>query len=174
MAHGRRASKGDLMSFLDDLASIAKKVVKSPITKIVAGGIAIVAPPIGAGALAGITAADKITDAIDKGKAVVKAVQSGKGFSAAIPGGRLPSQAQVAQLGARFGMAKQAATAAKAVAATAKLAKTDPNAKRAVRLLQVVQKAKAGNPAARAVLHQEVKKQVRHVLSKANDPKATK
>jgi len=169
-------SKGDVMSFLSDLGSIAKSVVHSPITKIVAGGIAIIAPPIGGPALAGIAAADKITAAIDKGKALVSQAggvvhDAGAVFRSGVPGGAPAiTRPQLSRAVAQG----QAKIAIKAVAATAALAKSGhPDAQRNLKIIQLVQAAKQGQPKAQALLHQEIKKQVNHVLSKAHDPKAT-
>ncbi len=163
------------MSFLDDIASVAKAVVKSPITKVVAGGIAIVAPPVGLSALAGIAAADKVVDAIDSGKSVVAQAQNALNAArAGVPGGRVPLVASARLSPNMLTRAKQASTAANVVTATAALAKAgDPLAARNVKLLQIVQQAKQGQPKAVALLHQEVKKQVNHVLAAGKAPNAT-
>lgn len=160
------------MSFLSSIAKIAKSVVKSPITKVVAGGVAVVCPVVGVPALAGLAAADKVVDATDSGMAAVKAARSAVGGVAGVPGGRVPFAAAMAQhtLGNR---AKQGMVAARIVRNTAKLAKTDPEARRALNAMKLVKAAKQGQPAAKAALLGEVKKQIAYTITAGTKPGAT-
>lgn len=152
------------MSFLDDVAKVAKVIVKSPVTKVVAGGVAVVMPAIGVPALAGLAAADKVVDATDKGVAVVKAVAAGKNLPS-IPGGRLPFAASLGQANFKGTLATQGAAAAKILANTAAQAKKgDAGAQRAMAAMKLVKAAKQGQPAAKAALLKEVKTQVANVL----------
>jgi len=161
------------MSFLSSIAKIAKSVVKSPITKVIAGGVAVVVPVVGVPALAGLAAADKVVDATDKGLAAVKAARSAVGGVAAVPGGRVPFAAALSQtaVGAR---AKQGMVAAKIVRNTAKLAKAgDHEAQRALATMKLVKAAKQGQPMAKAALLSEVKSQIAYTLKAGAAPNAT-
>lgn len=161
------------MSFLDDIAKVAKIVVKSPVTKVVAGGVAVVMPAVGVPALAGLAAADKVVDASDKGVAVVKAAIAGKNLPA-VPGGRLPFAAALGQANFKGTLATQGAAAAKILANTAAQAKKgDPEAQRALKAMQLVKAAKQGQPAAKTALLKEVKTQVANVLRIGSAPQAT-
>lgn len=51
------------MGIFGSIAKIAKAVVKNPITKVAAGGLAIAFPPIGIPAAAGVAIAGKVVDA---------------------------------------------------------------------------------------------------------------
>lgn len=67
-------------NFLDDAWHATKSVIKSPITKAVAGGVAIVFPPVGVPAAAALVVADRVVRASDskdpkiaaKAKATIK------------------------------------------------------------------------------------------------------
>lgn len=54
------------------VGKVAKAVVKSPITKVVAGGVAVVFPPVGISAMAALTVADKVVTAAEQTKDVAK------------------------------------------------------------------------------------------------------
>lgn len=58
------------------VASVAKSVVRSPITKAVLGGTAIVFPAVGVPALAAATIADKAIATAEKGDAAAKKVKA--------------------------------------------------------------------------------------------------
>lgn len=152
------------MSFLDSIAKIAKSVVKSPITKVVAGGVSLVMPAVGIPALAGLAAADKVVSAADKGRAVLKQVKAGSA-APGVPGGRSALGATLKQANFKTSRLVQGTAASKIVAATKQAAKTDPNAKRALAALQLVQAAKQGQPAARAALASTVRKQVQGIVA---------
>ena len=161
------------MSFLSSIAKIAKSVVKSPITKVVAGGVAVVCPIVGVPALAGIAAADKVVDATDAGLAAVKSARSAVGGVAGVPGGRVPFAAAMSQhtLGNR---AKQGMVAARIIKNTEKLAKSgDREAQRALNAMKLAKAAKQGNPMAKAALTETVKKQIAYTLRAGSKPSAT-
>lgn len=61
------------MGILDDIGGAVKSVVKSPITKAVAGGVAVVCPAVGAPALAGIAAANTVISAAESADKVRRA-----------------------------------------------------------------------------------------------------
>ncbi len=54
------------------VGKVAKSVIKSPITKVVAGGVAVVFPPVGISAMAAISVADKVVTAAEQTKDVAK------------------------------------------------------------------------------------------------------
>lgn len=161
------------MGLLSKIAKVAKAVVKSPITKAAAGGVAIICPPAGIGALAGIAAADKIVDAVDAGNAVRKQVAAGFGGRPGVAGGREPVAAALGQVQKGIARAQQGKTAAGIVKATAVAAKTDPNAKRALETMKLVQAAKLGKPAAKQALMLHVRKQIAGVVAAGVRPGAT-
>jgi hypothetical protein len=173
MATGREQGKGDVMGLLSKIAKVAKAVVKSPITKVAAGGVAIICPPVGISALAGLAAADKVVDAVDAGNAVRKQVAAGLGGRAGVPGGREPVAAALGQVQKNIARAKQGQTAAGIVKATAAAAKSDPDAARALATMKLVQAAKQGKPQAKLALLQQVRKQVAATIAAGVKPGAT-
>ncbi len=107
--------------WLGDAWKGVKKVVKSPITKVIVGGVAIVFPPVGVPAAAALVAADQVVRASEssdpkvaaKAKATIAATtklanagdahaqaalkimvvaKSGKGIVSTMPGSMLPSK----------------------------------------------------------------------------------
>lgn len=161
------------MSLLGDIAKVAKSVVHSPITKVVAGGLAVVVPVVGVPALAGLAAADKVIDATDKGTAALKAARSAVGGHAGVPGGRVPFAAAMQQY-SHGNRAKQGLAAAQIIRNTvAQAKKGDPEAKRAVNAMKLVKAAKQGQPAARMALISEVKKQLAFTVKQGAAPHAT-
>lgn len=162
------------MSLLGDIAKVAKAVVKSPITKVAAGGLAIVFPPVGVTALAGIAAAEKIVDAADKGQAILKAAHGANAGVPQLPGGRAPIAALHARGLLNSNAAQQAVAAAKIIKNTAALAKQgNPDAARALRVLQTVKAAKGGNANALASLRQTVKAEIAGTIRRGRAPDAT-
>jgi len=160
------------MSLLGSIAKIGKSIIKSPITKAVAGGVAIVFPPVGVPALAGVVAAEQIIKATDDGAAAVKAVRS----TLAPDKQNSPAAIKSALTGfpALRAKALAAQAAAQVVSNTKKLAASgDKNAVRSLAVLKVVQGAKRGDPKAKALLHQEIKKQVSGVIAAGSKPGAT-
>ncbi len=162
------------MSFLDDIGKVCKSVVKSPVTKVVAGGVAIAFPAVGVPALAGLAVADRVVSAHDKGEAVRIAAGVAQGAIQQYAGGRNDFAMAMSQASQGTSLAKQGAAAAKIVVATAKQAKAgDPEAQRALRAMKLVKAARQGQPAARAALHKEVKTQIANVLRMGAAPHAT-
>ena len=172
MEPSRSESEGNV-SFLNDIAKIGKAVLKSPVTKVVAGGVAVVFPPVGVPALAGIAVAEKVVDATDKGVKIQNAVRAAQGGLAQIPGGRSPFAAVIGRAQLNSPAAKQALAAAQLVKNTAMAAKSDPNARHALQVMKVVKAAKQGNPMAVKSLHGFVKKQIASTLLAGKKPNAT-
>lgn len=79
------------MGFFDSIGKIAKAVVKSPITKAVAGATTIVFPPAGAAMVAGIAVANKAVDLADS--ASPKAPAAKQIVAATLAQGGPPAQA---------------------------------------------------------------------------------
>jgi len=159
------------MSFLKDIGKIAKVVVKSPITKVGLGGVALVFPAVGVPALAGVAAAEKLIDAAERGnvaKGLASAAVAGAGGFA----GANPSIA--ASLSAASNALPEAKKAMAIIAATRKQAEAgDPGAQHALKVLKAVKAARDGNPKAQAALSTYVKKNVVHVIAAGKKPDAT-
>ena len=168
------------MGFFSGIASIAKDVVKSPITKVVVGGAAIVFPPVGVPAAAAVASANVALAYADKpeGKAILGAADklvAGKkkakakvtlqrAANAAIKRGVPPAKAKAAMLQKARQLApklnaqpslvsKHRAALALQLRNTKKLAdKGDAGAKRALATFKVVAAARKGDPKAKAAV----------------------
>jgi len=159
------------------IGKIAKAVVKSPITKIAAGALAIVVPPAGAAAIAGLAVANKAVDMVDAGG---KAAAVGKAaIQATIKAGG-PSAVAVRQVVAARQGNPQAQAAVRAQINTSYSAmRKDPNpvVQEAARKIQVTKTSKELNrvikgynskdPKERAAVQKKVAN-----LKASRDPKA--
>jgi len=66
------------MGFFSKIAKVTKSVVRSPITKVAAGGLAIAFPPAGIPAVAGLAIANTTLDRVDQAQAAAKALRLAK------------------------------------------------------------------------------------------------
>lgn len=167
------------MGFFSGIVNVAKDVVKSPITKVVVGGAAIVFPPVGVPAAAAVASANVALAYADKpeGKAIIgaadKLVAKKKAkvslivaARAAVKRGVPPAKAKAAMLNKARKMApklnaggvgglvqKHRAALALQLKNTAALAaRGDVGAKRALATFKVVAAARKGNPKAKAAV----------------------
>ncbi len=117
--------------FFDDVWKVTKKVIKSPITKAVVGGVAVVFPPVGVPATAALLAADITVRATEKPnvKAALK-MAAEKGADYALTQTKDPE-------------ARKAIQTAKMVSNTALAAKKgDKHAQATMKILAVAEKAR--------------------------------
>jgi hypothetical protein len=164
------------MSFFSGIAKFAKSVIKSPVVKAVAGGAAIVFPPVGVPAVAAIATANTALALAESGpaKAALGAAAKLGAKTKLVNRARRQIKAGVPKAKAKAQMIRSAHAIARKVRATkpaAKMAnkhrtelaaqlkrtkslaaKGDPGAKRALATFKVVAAARKGNPKARAAV----------------------
>lgn len=135
---------------------VGKAIVKSPISKVVAGGLTFIVPPAGLAASAALVAGGKVVDAIDGAKTVAAAAK------------------QAAKLGKKVNPAAakkllaQATFAKKLVAHTAKAAKMgDKDAQRGLAVLAAARKAKSQTKKVPAMRTPAIKMKANGLPSKA-------
>lgn len=156
------------MSFLDDAWKGVKKVVRSPVTKVVAGGVAVVFPAVGVPAVAGLAIASKTIDNVDPERhaktkaAAVKHATAAKVLAVRATQAKARGlTAEATALAAKAQQAQRSAVAlgrkakrmqhardnlAKKLEHTRKLAAAgDHGASRALAVFELVSKAKAGD-----------------------------
>lgn len=161
------------MSFFGKIGKIAASVIRSPITKGVASGLAVVYPPAGVPAAAAVASANMALDYAEKsglagaaGKALGEgkkpaalariAVKARAQLKAGVPPAQVKARVQAAKrvmlrrtVGKPVPSAHRTQLAAQLRNTKALAAKGDVGAKRALATFKLVSQARKGNPAAR-------------------------
>lgn len=131
----------------EPVMKVAAPVIKSPITKAVAGGLAIAYPPVGVPLAAGLAAADLYLRYAEKAKPVAALALASADKILSAAKGTMPAMQQAPPEVA----AKLKAAAKKSVAATYAAAKLgDPDAQRGMQVLQVARRIQSVVPAMKA------------------------
>lgn len=132
-----------LGGFLEDVGDVAKDIVTSDVTKVVAGGLAVVFPPVGVPAAAALVAANGVVEAVDAAQDARRKVSRagrrirGKGKAR----GRGRGRGKVSPAGSRAVLKSKVAKAI--VKTTAKAAKAgDKDAQRGLFILRVARRMK--------------------------------
>lgn len=164
------------MSFFSSIAKIGKSIIKSPVVKVVAGGAAVVFPPIGVPAVAAVAAANTALAMAESGpaKAALNAAAKLGAKTKLINKARAQVKAGVPKAKVKANMMRQAHAVARKVRAQkpaaakankhraelaaqlkrtkALAAKGDTGAKRALATFKVVAAARKGDPNARKAI----------------------